>query len=57
MVLPSDEPSGRGDVQAVEALIAELLADPSIAADRPVSLLHADEKMELRPLSLPHQRI
>lgn len=34
LVLPSDQPSSRRDVQAVEALLDEMLADPAAAVDR-----------------------
>lgn len=34
LVLPSDQPSSRRDVQAVDALLEEMLAEPAAAADR-----------------------
>ena len=34
MVLPSDLPSSRRDAQAVEALLADMLAEPTAAAEK-----------------------
>ncbi len=38
ILLPSDQPSSRRDVQAVETLLEEMLSDPTAAADRCTAL-------------------
>ena len=50
MVLPSDQPSSRRDVQAVNALLEDMLADPGGSAERCCSTRNGSVKAMTRGL-------